>query len=85
MNEYHPFFVRVSQDLNVTWYTDSPDFPVCFEKTVLVWVPCFFLWLLAPVELFNVLNSRDRDIPFSILNIGKLVSIYAKKKWSHLT
>nr|XP_037846032.1 translation initiation factor IF-2-like [Chlorocebus sabaeus] len=35
-------------DWNVTWYTSNPDFTKCFQNTVLVWVPCFYLWACFP-------------------------------------
>ncbi|XP_059413452.1 multidrug resistance-associated protein 1 [Carassius carassius] len=35
-------------DWNVTWYTAHPDLTLCFQHTVLVWFPCFYLWLCAP-------------------------------------
>ncbi|KAI2666162.1 Multidrug resistance-associated protein 1 [Labeo rohita] len=36
------------QDWNVTWYTPHPDLTQCFQHTVLVWFPCFYLWVCAP-------------------------------------
>ncbi|XP_056607956.1 multidrug resistance-associated protein 1 isoform X1 [Triplophysa dalaica] len=35
-------------DWNRTWQTQNPDLTPCFQNTVLVWVPCLYLWLLAP-------------------------------------
>ncbi|XP_042886660.1 multidrug resistance-associated protein 1-like isoform X6 [Penaeus japonicus] len=60
-------------DANLTWNTDTPQFTPCFERTVLVWIPCGFLWLFAPLETHYVLQSADRLIPWSWLNISKLV------------
>ena len=61
-------------NLNLTWYTDSPDFTACFHKTVLVYLPCVFLWLFSPFEVrWNFLNSR-RLVPWTFLNVAKLVS-----------
>ena len=40
-------------DLNLTWYTEQPDFTKCFHSTVLVYVPCLFLWLLMPFKLYE--------------------------------
>ncbi|XP_052041364.1 ATP-binding cassette sub-family C member 2 [Apodemus sylvaticus] len=39
---------------------ESPeaDLPLCFEQTVLVWIPLGFLWLLAPWQLYSVYRSR---------------------------
>ncbi|KAF7641265.1 hypothetical protein LDENG_00287320 [Lucifuga dentata] len=61
-------------DWNRTWYTASPDLTRCFQNTVLVWLPCFYLWLCAPVYLFY-LSSHDRGyICMSHLNKAKTVS-----------
>ncbi|XP_068238012.1 multidrug resistance-associated protein 1-like isoform X2 [Palaemon carinicauda] len=59
-------------DANITWHTENPDFTPCFERTVLVWIPCIFLWLLAPLETHYLIKSVDRLIPWSWLNISKL-------------
>ncbi|XP_046388373.1 multidrug resistance-associated protein 1 isoform X3 [Ischnura elegans] len=58
-------------DLNVTWNTDYPDFTSCFKKTVLVWIPCLFLWVFSPLEFYYVIISKNRNIPWTILNITK--------------
>ncbi|KAI9535316.1 hypothetical protein NQZ68_002870 [Dissostichus eleginoides] len=33
---------------------EDPDLPVCFEQTVLVWIPLGFLWLCAPRHLASL-------------------------------
>lgn len=58
---------------NLTWNTDDPEFTKCFEKTVLVWIPCFFLWTFSSLEVYYLLKSKRRNIPWSWLNISKLV------------
>lgn len=60
------------QDLNVTWYTESPDFTVCFQRTVLIWFPCAFLWLFSFLEIFYIKSSINRNIPYGFLNVTKL-------------
>ncbi|XP_069939628.1 multidrug resistance-associated protein 1 isoform X5 [Cherax quadricarinatus] len=60
-------------DLNITWNSNDPDFTLCFEQTVLVWVPCGFLFLFAPLEIFYLRQSMDRLVPWTLLNICKLV------------
>ncbi|KAK4875040.1 hypothetical protein RN001_011462 [Aquatica leii] len=57
----------------LTWDTEDPDFTICFEKTVLVWVPCIFLWILSSLEIFYVINSKNKNIPWNFLNIAKLL------------
>ncbi|XP_054185067.1 multidrug resistance-associated protein 1 isoform X39 [Homo sapiens] len=46
-------------DWNVTWNTSNPDFTKCFQNTVLVWVPCFYLWACFPFY-FLYLSRHDR-------------------------
>ncbi|XP_018021111.1 multidrug resistance-associated protein 1-like, partial [Hyalella azteca] len=60
-------------DLQLTWNTTDPHFTPCFEETVLVWLPCGFLWLFAALELYIIKSSRDKLIPWTFLNISKLV------------
>ena len=59
-------------DTNLTWYTTSPDFTPCFHKTVLVFVPCGFLWLLAFFDQIQNWTSKNRNCPWSWNNIAKL-------------
>ncbi|XP_017782317.1 PREDICTED: multidrug resistance-associated protein 1 isoform X1 [Nicrophorus vespilloides] len=59
-------------NLNVSWYTEDPDLTKCFEKTVLIWTPCLFLWLFSCLEVFYIVDSKYRDIPWNILNVSKL-------------
>ncbi|XP_071454824.1 multidrug resistance-associated protein 1 isoform X2 [Hetaerina americana] len=58
-------------DLNVTWYTDYPEFTPCFKKTLLVWIPCIFLWVFSPLEFYYILKSKNKNIPWTILNLSK--------------
>ncbi|XP_056143847.1 multidrug resistance-associated protein 1 isoform X2 [Lampris incognitus] len=58
-------------DWNRTWYTANPDLTQCFQNTVLVWLPCLYLWLLGPLYLIY-LNRHDRGyICMSHLNKAK--------------
>uniref|UniRef100_A0A8D2LTB3 Multidrug resistance-associated protein 1 n=1 Tax=Varanus komodoensis TaxID=61221 RepID=A0A8D2LTB3_VARKO len=58
-------------DWNVTWYTQRPDFTTCFQNTVLIWIPCVFLWACFPVY-FVYLRRHDRGyIRMSHLNKAK--------------
>uniref|UniRef100_A0A4W4G6S1 ATP-binding cassette, sub-family C (CFTR/MRP), member 6a n=1 Tax=Electrophorus electricus TaxID=8005 RepID=A0A4W4G6S1_ELEEL len=49
---------RDTPDWNLTWYTPHPDLTQCFQHTVLVWLPCLYLWLGAP---FYLVYRRFRD------------------------
>ncbi|KAM7148297.1 multidrug resistance-associated protein 1 isoform 3-T3 [Molossus nigricans] len=56
---------------NVTWNTSNPDFTKCFQNTVLVWVPCFYLWVSFPFY-FLYLSHHDRGyIQMTHLNKAK--------------
>ncbi|KAL0104456.1 hypothetical protein PUN28_017289 [Cardiocondyla obscurior] len=60
-------------DANLTWYTNDPDLTECFQKTILVWVPCIFLWTFSAMEAYYILNSKTRNIPYTWLFISKQV------------
>ncbi|XP_065209502.1 multidrug resistance-associated protein 1-like isoform X2 [Planococcus citri] len=62
-------------DSRAVWDTDDPDLTLCFEKTILVWVPCTFLWILSPLEIYHICRSKTSHIPFSFYNIAKLIAI----------
>ncbi|XKL66876.1 hypothetical protein PGB90_010296 [Kerria lacca] len=62
-------------DLNTTWNTEYPDFTICFEKTILVWIPCAFLWICLPLEIYYLRHSKAFNIPFNLYNITKLIII----------
>ncbi|UYV60329.1 hypothetical protein LAZ67_1000846 [Cordylochernes scorpioides] len=61
-------------DRNLTWDTNDPRFTGCFHKTVLVWIPCGFLWVFAPLETYFLLRSAKKYIPWTALNITKMRS-----------
>ncbi|KAF6316783.1 ATP binding cassette subfamily C member 2 [Rhinolophus ferrumequinum] len=56
---------------------DSPevDLPLCFEQTVLVWIPLGFLWLLAPWQLLHVYRSRTKRSTTTKLYLSKQVLV----------
>ena len=56
----------------MTWNTTDPELTSCFQQTVLIWTPCAFLWFFALLELYYIKNSKDKNIPWSFLNISKL-------------
>lgn len=59
-------------DLNLTWYTNDPDFTPCFHKTVLVFLPCGFLWIMSFIDQLQNWQSSSRHCPWSWVNIAKL-------------
>lgn len=53
----------------------DPDLPVCFERTVLVWVPLAFLWLCAPWHLVPLFKRRQSEAHLSRLYMCKQVLV----------
>ncbi|KAJ8895856.1 hypothetical protein PR048_001195 [Dryococelus australis] len=62
-----------TQDENLTFHASDPDLTPCFQKTVLVWVPCAFLFVLSPLQGAFIVGSRSRHIPWTLLNTAKLL------------
>ncbi|XP_036148326.1 multidrug resistance-associated protein 1 isoform X7 [Monomorium pharaonis] len=60
-------------DANLTWNTNDPDLTECFQKTILIWVPCIFLWTFSAMEVYYILNSKKRNVPYTWLFISKQV------------
>ncbi|XP_072483308.1 ATP-binding cassette sub-family C member 2 [Notamacropus eugenii] len=58
-------------------FLDRPDadLPLCFEQTVLVWIPLIFLWLLAPWHLFNTYKSRTKNSSLTTIYLTKQVLV----------
>ncbi|XP_026991190.1 multidrug resistance-associated protein 1 isoform X3 [Tachysurus fulvidraco] len=68
-NSVNPFW-----DWNRTWRAQNPDVTQCFQNTVLIWIPCFYLGLIAPFY-FLYLKSHNRGyICMSHLNKAKTVT-----------
>ena len=42
------------------WHADVPDVSVCLQKTILIWVPCSFLWICAPIVILSRLRSSKQ-------------------------
>ena len=61
----------------MTWYTNDPDFTPCFQQTALVWLPCVFIWLFTPLEIFYIKNSITRNVPYGFVNASKLILLIA--------
>nr|XP_020463909.1 multidrug resistance-associated protein 1-like [Monopterus albus] len=66
LNNSDPFW-----DWNRTWYTASPDLTQCFQNTVLVWLPCLYLWVCAPIYLIYLRSHNQGYICMSHLNKAK--------------
>uniref|UniRef100_A0A8C9U3C7 Multidrug resistance-associated protein 1 n=1 Tax=Scleropages formosus TaxID=113540 RepID=A0A8C9U3C7_SCLFO len=60
-------------DWNLTWHTLNPDFTRCFQNTVLIWVPCVYLWLCMPFYYWYLKNHDRGYICVTHLNRAKTV------------
>uniref|UniRef100_A0A6I8P857 ABC-type glutathione-S-conjugate transporter n=1 Tax=Ornithorhynchus anatinus TaxID=9258 RepID=A0A6I8P857_ORNAN len=58
----------VSQDWNLTVYSDSPDLTPCFQNTVLAWLPCVYLWTALPCYLLYLKRHQQGYIVLSVLS-----------------
>uniref|UniRef100_A0A671V6B7 ABC-type glutathione-S-conjugate transporter n=1 Tax=Sparus aurata TaxID=8175 RepID=A0A671V6B7_SPAAU len=67
---------RQTLDWNRTWYTANPDLTQCFQNTVLVWVPCIYLWLLAPFYCLHLYCHDRGRIRMSCLCTAKMVRLH---------
>ncbi|XP_061912298.1 ATP-binding cassette sub-family C member 3 isoform X1 [Entelurus aequoreus] len=63
-----PFWVA-----NQTLHTDQPDLPICFQLTLLAWLPCSYLWAVSPIYLFYLKKNNKGYIMMSIMNRFKTV------------
>jgi len=62
------------QDWDKVWYTENPDFTLCFQQTALVFIPCGFLWIFGVIDIISSHQNKQcsSPIPWSPLNISKL-------------
>uniref|UniRef100_A0A8C1UEB7 Multidrug resistance-associated protein 1 n=1 Tax=Cyprinus carpio TaxID=7962 RepID=A0A8C1UEB7_CYPCA len=58
-------------DWNRTWQTHNPDLTPCFQNTVLVWIPCLYLWLSAPFYILYLKRNDRGYICMTHLNRAK--------------
>ncbi|XP_071043193.1 multidrug resistance-associated protein 1 isoform X2 [Parasteatoda tepidariorum] len=63
-------------DPSLTWNTTVPLFTPCFLKVGLIWAPVAFFWLFIPLEIYFISSTKKKLIPWSVLNISKLVIIF---------
>nr|AAF61707.1 canalicular multispecific organic anion transporter cMOAT [Mus musculus] len=51
------------------------DLPLCFEQTVLVWIPLGFLWFWAPWQLYRIYRSRTKRFAITKFYLAKQVFV----------
>ncbi|XP_032929590.1 multidrug resistance-associated protein 1 [Catharus ustulatus] len=66
-------------DWNLTWHTEDPDFTPCFQNTVLLWIPCVYLWLCFPVYSLY-LRRHDRGY-IQVSNLNKAKTAFGLILW----
>lgn len=71
------------QDWNRTWSSPDPDFSACFHSSVLLLLPCCYLWLCAPVYLLHLRCLKRGYICMSRLNRAKTVSVDTPGFWAY--
>ncbi|XP_040171084.1 multidrug resistance-associated protein 1-like isoform X2 [Anopheles arabiensis] len=64
-------------DDDLTWREEDPDLTFCFQRVILQWTPCFFLFVFSMYEVLRIVTSRYRDIPWNWFNITKMIFTFA--------
>ena len=59
-------------DSDLTWYTATPRLTACFQNTVLVYLPVLVLLATLPLEIYNCLTSKAREVPWSARIVARL-------------
>ncbi|KAK6999835.1 multidrug resistance-associated protein 1 [Biomphalaria glabrata] len=63
-------------DESLTWTNNSwPQFTDCFQKTVIAWIPCGWLWLSAPFYAYHLLSDKRKVQPIRFLFCLKIFFI----------
>ncbi|XP_041353920.1 multidrug resistance-associated protein 1-like isoform X2 [Gigantopelta aegis] len=57
---------------DTTWNHDWPEFTACFQDSVLVWVPCAWLWITAPLYIYYLSTVLPGRVVSHCPYIGKL-------------
>uniref|UniRef100_A0A670K1B7 ABC-type glutathione-S-conjugate transporter n=1 Tax=Podarcis muralis TaxID=64176 RepID=A0A670K1B7_PODMU len=68
---------KVCSDWNQTWHTATPRFTSCFESTVLIWIPCVYLWVSFPVYYLYLRKNCRGYIRMSAIFKAKMVLGFA--------
>ena len=64
---------------NVTWYTDDPDFTMCFHSTVPVYLPALFYWVVAPIYTWKkkILVAPTSNRKWARITVSRIVGVAA--------
>ncbi|XP_069666131.1 ATP-binding cassette sub-family C member 6 isoform X3 [Haliaeetus albicilla] len=58
---------------NQTWYTNTPRFTWCFERTVVAWIPCAYLWICFPFYYLYLQHKTKGYIRMSHVFKAKMI------------
>uniref|UniRef100_A0A182M895 ABC-type glutathione-S-conjugate transporter n=1 Tax=Anopheles culicifacies TaxID=139723 RepID=A0A182M895_9DIPT len=63
-------------DDEFVWDIDNPNLTFCFQRVILQWVPCLFLFVFSIYDILKITESRYRDIPWNWYNLSKMLVIF---------
>ncbi|XP_058061275.1 multidrug resistance-associated protein 1-like [Anopheles bellator] len=63
-------------DDEFVWDEINPDLTFCFQRVILQWAPCLFLFVFSIYDIFKITSSRYRDIPWNWYNLSKMLVIF---------
>uniref|UniRef100_A0A8W7PDN0 ABC-type glutathione-S-conjugate transporter n=1 Tax=Anopheles coluzzii TaxID=1518534 RepID=A0A8W7PDN0_ANOCL len=76
-NCHRVLWLQEGRDDDLTWREEDPDLTFCFQRVILQWTPCFFLFVFSMYEVLRIVTSRYRDIPWNWFNITKMIFTFA--------
>ncbi|XP_029140489.1 LOW QUALITY PROTEIN: multidrug resistance-associated protein 1-like, partial [Protobothrops mucrosquamatus] len=62
---------------NQTWWMDLPGFAACFQNTIAIWVPCFYLWASFPFYYLYLRKNGRGYVRMSALFKAKMILGFA--------
>ncbi|VDO18714.1 unnamed protein product [Heligmosomoides polygyrus] len=68
MKFYDEFYFQDS----AVWKKNFPSITKCFQHTVLVWIPCVFLFCISPILIVQISYGRSLPLPWTRRIIAKL-------------
>ena len=74
MSAFQQFCGGPFWNLTSVWETEDPELSSCFQVTVLSWAPAAVLLLLTPAEVSSWQANNNPPIPFTVLNLAKLLT-----------
>lgn len=73
------FFFSLHQDLDALLNNSWPEFTLCFQYSVIVWIPCGWIWLTFPLYLvYLCFYVNTVSVPLNKLNLSKTVCPFSQ-------